>query len=144
MLLVAVLGIWGTITFKVINGLNPEQPPSTALEFEATFHPKSLKDIDTFAIKAIERDPFLGKMSKTENHLKKNNKTLRSNVKFPHITYNGLIKKEGNANRIFVVEINNQQHLLKRGQTIHGVKLISGYKSSITVSYKGHTQTIKL
>ena len=144
MLLVAVLGIWGTITFKVINGLNPEQPPSPALEFEATFHPRSHKDIDTFAIDAIARDPFLGKVSKAENDLSRNNRTLRSNVKLPHITYNGLIKKEGNSNRIFVVEINNQQHLFKRGQTIHGVKLLSGHKSSITVSYKGHMQTIKL
>ena len=144
MLLVAVLGIWGTITFKVVNGLNPEQPPSTSLEFEATFQPRFHKDIDTFSIKPIKRDPFLGKMSKAENQLIKNKRTVKSNVKLPHIQYNGLIKKEGNTNRIFVVEINNQQHLLKRGQTIHGVKLISGHKSSITVSYKGHMQTIKL
>jgi len=142
-----VLGIWGTIAYKIINGISSEKPGIIAQNFDTTFNPKTKKVMDTFSISAVERDPFLGTLStKSQVTKKKSGNRSAKDTSTPslNITYGGLIQKQNSKAKVFVVNINNQQYLLKKGQTINDVKLINGNKESIVVRFNGKSQTIKL
>jgi hypothetical protein len=146
LLLIAVLGIWGTVAYKIANGISPEQTEVTSQSFDVAFNPKKEKTIDTFSITPVERDPFLGTLS-TKKQASKQTKKVKAavpDVKMPTITYGGLIQKQQSRAKIFVVNINNKQYLLKQGQTAADVKLVRGSKSSIVVRFNGKNQTIKL
>ncbi len=145
-MLVAVLGIWGTLAYKIVNGLSPDEVEVTVLNFDIAFNPKQPKQIDTFSIKAIERDPFLGTLASKKNASMSTKKVsvIKSNVVMPSITYGGLIQKQGSNSKVFVVNIDNRQYLLKRGQTVNYVKLLNGNNSSITIRFNGKNHTVKL
>jgi len=146
LLLVAVLGIWGTIGYKIINGINPEEPEINPQNFDITFNPKEEKTIDTFSIQETNRDPFLGTLSNkimpkgSRNLSNANHKPV---VNLLNITFSGLIKKQNSSDQVFVVTINNKQHLLKKGQVVDSVKLVHGNSKEIVVLFKNTTQKIK-
>ncbi|MBV7269070.1 hypothetical protein [Winogradskyella luteola] len=146
LLLFAVLSIWGTVAYKILNGLNPEQPQTTMQDFDMAFNPKEQTAIDTFSITTVKRDPFLGTLSTKAQTPKqtKNVKTVTSNVVMPIITYGGLIQKQNSKTKVFVVNINNKQFLLKQGETVNDVKLVSGNKKSIVIRFNGKNQTINI
>ncbi|WP_461598680.1 hypothetical protein [Winogradskyella sp.] len=146
LLLVAVLGIWGTIAYKIVNGLSPDEVEVTAQNFDVSFNPKQPKQIDTFTIKDIERDPFLGTLSSKKRASISTTKdaSVKTDVVMPTITYGGLIQKQGSNSKVFVVNIDNRQYLLKRGQTVNDVKLLNGNNSSITIRFNGKNHTVKL
>lgn len=142
--MITVLCIWGTIAYKIINGINSDTPKVTTEEFDLTFNPKKNKAQDTFSLQNIDRDPFLG----TLNTRKKISKKTKINPKklndqTPFITYNGLVKKNDTQNQVFVININNKQYLLKKGQIVDSVKLIRGNSKDIMVRYKNKSQVIK-
>lgn len=144
-LLAAVLGVWGTIAYKIVNGLSPEDTKQTAQTFDVSFQPKTKVTVDTFSIQNVERDPFLGTLStsKTNNKpktTKNSNQIVTKNQ--PKITYAGLVKKQTTADKVFVVNINNQQYLLKQGQSADSVKLLRGNTKEITIRYNNQTKTI--
>tara|TARA_B100001063_G_C16771378_1_gene561844 strand:- start:789 stop:1253 length:465 start_codon:yes stop_codon:yes gene_type:complete len=146
LLLVAVLGIWGTIAYKIVNGLNPDEPQVSEKNFDIVFNPKQQKAVAPFLISDIERDPFLGTLTskKTASKATKRVSVVKTDIAMPSITYGGLIQRQDSNSKVFVVNINNQQHLLKLGQTINDVKLISGNKSSITIRFNGKNHIVKL
>ena len=146
MLLIAVISIWGIIGYKIINGLSPDEPQANIQEFEATFKPEAINKVKSFSIQKVERDPFLGTLA--SNNKKKKASTLKPNMQkaiknSPLITYAGLVKKQDASNQVFVVNINNNQYLLKKGQIADSVKLIRGNTKEIVVSYNNKLQTIK-
>lgn len=145
-MLVAVLGIWGTIAYKIVNGLSPDEVEVTAQNFDVAFNPKRPKQIDTFSITDIERDPFLGIFSSKKQASRSITKSdsVKTEVVMPSITYGGLIQKQGSNSKVFVVNIDNRQYLLKRGQTVNDVKLLNGNNSSITIRFNGKNHTVKL
>jgi hypothetical protein len=70
--------------------------------------------------------------------------SAKTDVAMPAITFGGLIQKQGSNSKVFVVNINNRQYLLKRGQTVNDVKLINGDKESITIRFNEKNHNIKL
>lgn len=144
-LLVAVLGIWGTIGYKIINGLNPKQPLRPTQNIDVSFNPEKHIKQDTFSITEVDRDPFLGTLSrvKAKTTAKSSlNQTQKKTNYQPVITYSGLVKKQNASDQVFVVNINNNQYLLKKGQIADSVKLLKGNSKTITVSYKKKSLTI--
>ncbi len=139
--------IWGIIGYKIISGINSEEPEVTEQNMVTTFNPKKAIKADMFSISKVERDPFLGTLERTKTK-KTTGKSLKSKPKLlqnlPSITYGGLIKKKSSTEQIFVVNINNQQYLLKKGQVADSVKLLRGDLKEIVVRYKSKSQTIKL
>jgi len=145
-LLAAVLGIWGTIGFKMVNGLSPDLPEKRMQTFDVAFNPKTQTQTDTFSIKMIQRDPFLGTLTyKKNNSTATVKKTIKANTKTnqPKISYSGLIKKQSTSDQVFVVTIGNKQHLLKQGQIADSVRLVRGNSKEISVKYKNKYLTIK-
>jgi len=141
-LLTAVIAVWGTFAYKIIDGVSPNKDKQPLLAKLKTFNPNIKSEIDTFSITPLEKDPFLGKLTRKKTFkktLKKRN-TLDSITN--NISYSGMVKKQASIQKIFVVNINNQQHLLKEGQTINNVKLIFGNSKKVVILNNGKRQTI--
>jgi hypothetical protein len=146
LLLAAVLGIWGTIGYRVMSGVNPTISEVKEDNFDMVFNPKSNTEIDTFSIQSLDRDPFLGTLSnakkaKHSNIKKEPLKRIIGNM--PSITYSGLVKKQSTSNQVFVVTINNNQFLLKKGQIADSITLVKGNDKEIVIRYHKKNQTIK-
>lgn len=142
-LLVAVLGIWGIIGYKIIAAVNPKAPGESAVNFEVSFTPKTAASVDTFSIQTTDRDPFLGTLAKKKkNVIKRKAVPKKADFEWIPIIYHGTIKKHQSSSQIFVVSINRQQYLLKAGQEVNGVRLKSANSESIRVVYKGYTKTV--
>lgn len=141
--MVAVLAVWGTIGFKIINGLNPDTGPSNNPPPITEFSPKPVTETDTFSIALLDRDPFLGTLvnPKKITSVKKQQKAVQTPL--PPIVYGGLIKSKKDRSQIFVLTINGTQHLMRKGQTISEVKLIRGDEKLVLINYKGTSHTIK-
>ncbi len=143
LLLLAVLSIWGIIGFKVFSTLNPESPATVKDDNIITFSPKSQTKIDTFSIKTVSRDPFLGTLYKAKKvAVKASPKPLKSPLVWPTIIYHGAVARQQSKMKVFVVSINGNQHIMKVGQEIADVKLLRAVAKSITVRYKGVRKTI--
>jgi len=144
-LLVVVLGIWGAIGYKIINGIRSDAPQLASQEFDDTFKPKTTSEIEGFSIQKIERDPFMGTMA---NIKKQKTLGISKNMQQPNdsskiIVYGGLVKRQNTKDQVFVVNINNNQYLLKKGQIADSIRLIRGNAKEIVISYNNKSQTIK-
>ncbi|WP_290698288.1 hypothetical protein [Lacinutrix sp.] len=145
-LLVAVFGLWGTVAYKIFNGLNPEVLEIDTQEFNNTFKPKTIVESDTFSVKNVKIDPFLGTLysnKKNNTTSKKIKPKVSNNKNLPKITFSGLIKKQNTTDQVFVLNINNRQYLLKKGQIADSVTVVSGNTKEVVVSYNSRSLTIK-
>jgi len=61
----------------------------------------------------------------------------------PLISYSGLVKKQSTSNQVFVVTINNNQFLLKKGQIADSATLVKGNDKEIVIRYDKKNQIIK-
>ncbi|WP_157588880.1 hypothetical protein [Psychroserpens burtonensis] len=145
LLLVTVLGIWGTIGYKIVSGVSPTISEEKQENFDVAFNPKTNTEVDTFSIQTLERDPFLGTLTKKKKSVTRTLKKPINNKanNLPQISYNGLVKKQNTTDMVFVVNINNNQYLLNKGQVIDSITLINGNDKDITIRYKNKNQTIK-
>ena len=146
LLIAAVLGIWGAIGYQVISGLNPNETEAKQDSFDVAFNPKTNKSIDTFSIQTVDRDPFLGTLTRKVSTTKRKG-TLKQTIKdttWLPITYNGLVKRQNSTQLVFVINISGTQHLLKKGQTINEVTLVRGTEKQIVVKYNNKQKTISI
>ncbi|WP_412985773.1 hypothetical protein [Pontimicrobium sp. IMCC45349] len=138
-LIVASIGIWGTIGYGFINNLLTKEPEPISMEFKTTFAPKQITEDYKFTIQTVERDPFLGTLTKKKAGKKKG--ATISNVVWKSIKYQGLIENKKAKSKVFLVSINNTQHILKKGQIADSIALVKGNASSVVLRYKGQTKT---
>jgi len=144
MLLVAVLAIWGIIGFKIMVTLNPEVPKVAKQDGTELFSPKVKTVMQSFTIQSSERDPFLGTLTiKKKLEEKPKAVSKKQAVVWVPIRYHGAISKLDNKDKVCVVSINGQQHLMKIGQDLNGVKLLKASDIEILVSYKGEKKNIE-
>ena len=143
LLLTGVLLIWGIIGYKIIDGVNPDIPELKHEDFNASFSPMKSKDIDTFSIKTLPRDPFLGTLTRNNNKKAKKSSTSLKQENLKTIIYKGLVKKQNSSDQVFVIRIDNSEYLLKKGQSADNIKLVSGDTKSIKVIQNNAYQTIK-
>ena len=141
-LLILVLSIWGIIGYKIIATVNSALPEIASQNFEHTFNPKTNTEVDTFSIQSSERDPFLGTLYIKKKSIPQKIKPKTPLVWLP-IIYHGNISKQNAKAKVYIISIDNQQHLMKTGQTINEIKLVRGNNSNIIVSYKGVRKTIE-
>jgi hypothetical protein len=144
LLLTGVLIVWGLIAYMIITGIHSDEPQMPKHQ-SLVFSPVPVKDVDTFSIKSVQRDPFLGTLKGSIKDDKKTPKKTDQNSTDNklEIIYKGLIQKQNSSDQVFAVVIENKEYLLKKGQTIDDIKLISGTGQSIKVIYNQTYQTIK-
>jgi len=147
LLLVAVLGLWGTIGYRVISTLNPEETVVVAENISVDFSPEKAK-VNTFSITPIERDPFLGKLIRKGTKVKGNQgrKVKKPDLEnpWPQIQYQGMVKKQNASSKIFIITINQQQHLLKKNQELKNIKLLKGDSKEVQVSFNKEVKTFSI
>jgi hypothetical protein len=147
LLLVAVIGVWGVVGYKIIIGLSPEDITAVQQDnYEMTFIPKAKVEVDTFSIQILDRDPFLGTLIRKKNNISNNSNVLANKIaldSLPRISYNGMVKNQNASNQVFVINIDNNQYLLKKGQMAESVKLIVGNNQEIIVRVNNKNYTIK-
>lgn len=134
-LLPIVIAIWGLLIYQIIDAFGANEVSNTEV-VSTNYAPKMLTPRDTFSLKPIERDPFLGISYVKQITSKKKTSKKTSKLVWPAIEYKGTISG-GNKNSIFIININNEQHLLKRNDTIAGLRLVKGNTSQITLRLKG-------
>ncbi|GAA3647257.1 hypothetical protein [Flavivirga jejuensis] len=143
MLLVGVLAIWGIIGFKMLGALNPKPPKTLQQDLAVSFNPQINTAVDTFSIRAVDRDPFLGTLYKKKKTIvKRKSAQPKEEFVWPSVIYHGTVAKQQSKSQIFVISINGQQYLMKVGQDIGGIKLRFANAKVITITSKGHRKTI--
>lgn len=142
LLIAAFAGVWGTIIYKVVNGINPDAPEIATNQNVAEFNPKPIAENEIFTISDVESDPFLGTLQKKNKPQTRRviNSLTKSTVKAPTINYSGIVKN-GN-DQVFILTINGKQYLMRRGQSVNEVKLISGTSKQVVVRFNNANSTI--
>lgn len=143
-LLVVVLGIWGVVGFRLIATLNPEVQKDATPEDRVTFSPIENISDETFSIQLPERDPFLGTLHiKKESKVDQKSPINKEPIVWASVLYHGAIARQDSNQKIYIISINGQQHIVKVGHDIEGVKLLKATDKAIVVSYKGLKKTIE-
>jgi len=145
-----VILVWGFVFYKLFvsffttpNYAKPEARQSVSID--------EIKK-DTFEIVADYRDPFLGKKAK-HRHSNSNNKVSnvtkqltkvekKTEQPWPSITYKGMIKNNNSDRRVGIATINGKEYLVKKGDEIQGVKLLSIGKVELKVSFQKEKKII--
>jgi hypothetical protein len=141
LLLALVIVVWSTIIYKVITGLNPELPELQTQQALVVNDFKISTKTDTFSIKILDRDPFLGTLTKKRVVTTVLNKTKP--LQWHPVDYLGTIKNNNQKEQIFIVTIDGKQRLLKKGQTMDSIRLVYGNKNRVVLSYKNSQKAIK-
>lgn len=142
-LIIAVLIVWGIIGVQIFSYLNPkEEEELPSLVSEQKSFRKETKIRESYKVKTHQRDPFLGKIIIKPITIKKTKKKPVEPVVFPSIIYHGII--ESGKNKSFIISVNGVQNVLKVGQTMQEIRLLSGDKKQINIRYKGNTKVVTL
>lgn len=141
-LIVLVVGIWGTIGYTIFSGLSPDYKVDNTNTVSASFNIEKFKVKEKFEIIANYRDPFLGKLPvvKKTNVVRGQKKTTPA----PNIVYTGFVESSSKKQRMFFVSINGTQHLLKVKARIGDVTLLSGTSKEIKVKYGNTIKKVTL
>ncbi len=139
LLLIAVIGIWSVIIYQVFKEKNTEPilPTST---IQKKFIPHNIQQKKGDTLDLDYRDPFLGKVLR--KNVKKKIGSPKQPIRFPSIAYNGSI--QGNKKTSYVISVQNQQEIVKIGQTFRDVTLVAANSNQIIITYKKERKTIKL
>lgn len=148
-LLPVVLFIWGMVLYQFFSYSNDDELIEVS-SVNLHLKPLSFKERDTFSIDVAYRDPFLGKMYKANasNGIKKS--TIKKPIKteqpllWPTIVYKGIVSDSKDKTRVFMLIINGQTFLMKKGDIENDVFLKDGNRESIYVKYKGNLDIILL
>lgn len=150
-LLPLVLFVWGAVLYQVFSFTNSDEIiPDSSPEF--SIKPLKINKKESFAINVNYRDPFLGKMYKTDtiSHTKKSHPKTVKIIKqpealvWPNIVYKGLISDTKGKSRIFMLIIDGKNYFMKTGDTENEIFLKDGNKESVYVKYKGNLNLIML
>lgn len=141
-----VLFIWGTVMYQLFSFSSSEEVPAVSSN-EISLKPIKIAKRDSFAINTNYRDPFLGKMySVNKDSIPKKKRTLKKveALVWPTIQYKGIVSDTKEKSKIFMLVINNQTHLMKKGQTENEIYLKEGDRESVYVKYKGQLNLIMI
>ncbi len=141
LLLGLVLCIWGAIAVQFFGGINKEELLIEKNQ-KVNFIPIPKQDRDTFSILADYRDPFLGTFQKKKASIKREQRPPKTAEPEVLIEYTGLVMDADAKNQIFFMSIDGEQLLMKKGQKLKAVTLISGTKDKVKIRYKRKIKTI--
>ncbi|MDR6764528.1 hypothetical protein J2Y38_004761 [Flavobacterium sp. 2755] len=155
-LIIVVLGLWGTVGFKTINRYFGDS--SIIANTETHSKNVSLKKIDkdTFELEKINRDPFLNKEYRdnpvpkpvTYHHpIKKAPPVIKIpkpvvNINWPALKYYGYLKSKDQE--LVLLKIDSKLHKLKLNDPVNGLVVRKKYKDSIEVFFNSEARIIHL
>ena len=141
-LLPVVILIWGFLIYKIVDAFSSENASIAKIQ-KANFKPPKGIQKDTFSLVPVETDPFLGMVYAKAKPPSQNVNTVRkpqSEKQWPSIGYFGIVADKNSTTSIYIVSINGQQYLLKKGDTLQKLKIIKGSEGNIFIKYGGETK----
>jgi hypothetical protein len=134
--------IWGVLIYKIVDAFTSDDV-SIAKAQKADFKPPTGIQKDTFSLIPIGTDPFLGtvyaKSRPASQHINAVRK-LKTEKLWPRIGYFGIVSDKKSTSSVYIVSINDQQFLLKKGDTLQGLKIIKGSEENISIRFEGQTK----
>ncbi|MBF4485847.1 MULTISPECIES: hypothetical protein [unclassified Flavobacterium] len=155
-LIIVVLGLWGTVGFKTINGYFGQNTVIANTEIQTKNLSLKRIDKDTFALEKINRDPFLNKQFQQQaarvklvsyhNPVKKVPaivpKKPITNLNWPTLKYFGYLKSKDQE--LVLLKIDSKLHKLKLNDPVDGLVVRRKFKDSIEVSFNSQNRIIHL
>lgn len=155
-LIIVVLGLWGTVGFKTINRYFGDNTVLANAEIQSKNVSLKRIDKDTFALEKINRDPFLNKQFQEQTApvklvsyhtpIKKAPaivpKQPIANVNWPTLKYFGYLKSKDQE--LVLLRIDSKLHKLKLNDPVDGLVVKRKFKDSIEVIFNSQTRIIHL
>ena len=138
LLLFVVLTIWGVLIYKFASDLSDDSIVQNKLE-QGTFKKPVSVSTNPFELLPVEQDPFLGTLYR-EKEKKTTSRNTTIKILWPQLHYDGIVSDGKGKSKVFLVNINGIQHLLKTGDTISSIKVVRGNAKSVFLRYKGQTK----
>lgn len=149
-LLPVVVLVWGTIFYKIYQSTDKGNQgvivrSSQVIESEGY-------QLDTFSLLANYDDPFLkhvrvsSQPSEKKEAVKKEQikpKNEAKPIKWPNITYGGIVVNKNSKQELVMVMVNGNSHLMKKKETRSNVQLLEVTPDSILVSYGDEKKYIR-
>lgn len=137
-----VIVIWGLLIYKIVEAFSSENPGISKMQKSDFKRPKGIIK-DTFSLVSVETDPFLGtvysKLKPASPAAKQSNKP-KMEKQWPSIAYFGVVADKKSPLSVYIVSINGQQFLLKKGDTLQKLKIIKGSEEKIFIRYESQTK----
>lgn len=145
LLILAVILIWGYVIGYVFfaNYDSSEIHISNAQIAITENEPMEVEEKFEFVLHDIDRDPFFGTINKKSSSSKMGGSSEKI-INSPKTVVEYLGQVKSSRQTIFILTINGNQVLLKKGQKNEGVKLFSGSKNLINVLVDGKRKSIPI
>lgn len=142
--------VWGIIFYKIY--IATKDNNSISIQPAYTPFEKSNSKLDTFSLIADYPDPFLkrnatpGKktttgLGKNEKHKKEPKNSEKSPVKWPVITFSGVIANKDA--RLVMIAVDGTNYVMRQKEEKSNVQLLEITSDSILVRYMGEEKFIK-
>ncbi|HEY4205250.1 MAG TPA: hypothetical protein VGM31_00495 [Puia sp.] len=147
-LIVAVVGVWGAILYRIVRGLGSSSPLTQAapIHLASELRPAS----DTFRLNADYPDPFLPQPDSLEKDTVLRPSQLPMPVSQPSISnvpleepvgnivqFNGVMGGPRNKRRVAIVTVHGKELMVREGEKIEGINIRRIRKNGIDILYKG-------
>lgn len=145
-LLIAVIAIYVAIIVRFFMLSNDSNSTGTTDFLATDFKPTTYEVRKDFTINNNYRDPFLGKLPKSNKRAPKARRSQPSttNTFFPDVQYVGVISDTKSGTKVLSLKVNGNEYVVREGKTVDSVKVLSGNSNNIVVSYKGKRKTIRI
>ena len=142
-LLTLVALLWGVLIYKFASDITDDPLTPQKLEVGEFKAPKASTK-EPIILHPVERDPFLGTYYTPKSNSKKNEKSKPKDIDtaWPQIKYKGRVKGERKSS--YVIQINNQDYIMERGETINDVTLVRASSTSVSIKFKKSTKKFEL
>lgn len=140
-LLPLVILIWGLLIYNVYDAFYPDSP-SISKNQTKKYKAPEVKEKDTFSLLPIKSDPFLGTLyqKSKRQQINTNAKKSSNNINWPSIAYQGIVSGKNAKTNVYIISINGQQYLLKKGDTLQNIKVLKSSSSILRIQFKGQTK----
>lgn len=154
-----VLGLWGTILYKIFHTVNTKSTDLSVNKNIITDNMQTQTVLDTFSIHPVYNDPFLRKKTNNANYQKAQPKpatnisetkkvvkpevTQPSAITWPGIVYNGLVKNQKSNKLLAMIQVNGQSNIMQTGDVFAELQLVKVTKDSIEILFHSERKTIK-
>ncbi len=158
-LIPVVLVVWGLIIYRVLDFTKQDTPDDPCIVSTLQPNKNNSSVQDTFSLHANYCDPFLKNVrytrprytktnqsnKKTEKKKPESNIVLRrdiiENIRWPDIKYGGIVQNTQSGEKVGLMEIDKQEFLIRKNDSIQKVFIKDLYKDSVIVIYKKTRKT---
>jgi len=141
-LLPVVIFIWGILIYKIVDAFSNDELP-IATKMASNFIAPKAQLKETFALLTIDSDPFLGTLYTQKKQKGKSNKPAQEII-WPAIVCQGIVSGKTAKSRVYILQVNGQQYLVKKGDTLLQMKVLKSTLETVKLKYKGQTKTVPI